>query len=91
MATKPLPADYFSGGVFAAAGPELLRAYTCVGCGLRSVTWAAFRRHRAGCSERVHPRAAGLGPPAALQALAAFVRAEAAEPEEVSRRAGNAP
>ena len=91
MTTKPLPADYFTGGVFAAAGSELLRSYTCVGCGHRSATWAAFRRHRAGCPERAPLRAAGLGPPAALQALAAFVRAEAAEREEVSRRSGHEP
>ena len=49
MATKPLPADYFTTGVFAPAGAELLRAYTCVGCGHRSATWTAFRAHGAAC------------------------------------------
>jgi hypothetical protein len=34
-----VPTDYFPTGVFAAAGPELFRSYTCVGCGQRSATW----------------------------------------------------
>ena len=76
MATKPLPAEYFVGGVFSAAGSELLRSYTCVCCGHRSATWATFRAHRADCAARQQPRAADRSPPAALKALAAAVRAE---------------
>ena len=47
-----VPTDYFTSGAFAAAGPELFRSYTCVGCGLRSATWDGFRHHRAVCSGR---------------------------------------
>ena len=44
---------HFTTGIFAAAGPELFRGYTCVGCGDRSDTWNGFRRHRAVCRDRL--------------------------------------
>ena len=31
------------------AGPLRLRTYTCLGCGHRSASWAAFRDHRRRC------------------------------------------
>ena len=40
----------------AAAGPLRLRSYTCLGCGHRSASWAAFRAHRRRCK--------GFAPPA---------------------------
>src|SRR4051812_6495226 len=54
MATKPLPAG---GEVPAPAAAGLLTAYTCIGCGLRSASWGAFRAHRAVCSGRQYLRA----------------------------------
>ena len=67
---RPLPPGYFARAPFAAAGPELFASYTCLGCGARAATWAAFRAHRRGCLDR--PEAAALvgqlaarpGPPA---------------------------
>jgi hypothetical protein len=48
-----VPDDYFRTGVFANARPgELLGSYTCVECAVRSVTWEAFRAHRAECTGR---------------------------------------
>jgi hypothetical protein len=37
---RPLPPGYFAAAPFAAAGPELLRTHTCLGCGARAATWA---------------------------------------------------
>ena len=34
------------------AGREWLRWYTCVACGARHASWAAFRSHRAACRRR---------------------------------------
>jgi hypothetical protein len=52
-----VPAGYFAAAPFA-AGPELFRTYTCLGCGARAATWAAFRAHHRGC--RALPAAAAL-------------------------------
>jgi hypothetical protein len=65
---RTLPPDYFAAAPFAAAGSDLFRSYTCLGCGARAATWAAFRAHRWGCCAR--PAAAALvgeraAPPAA--------------------------
>jgi hypothetical protein len=35
--------------------PPLLRGYTCLACGHRSATWAAFRAHRRECPKRLRP------------------------------------
>ncbi len=48
-----VPNNYFHTGVFTAAGAELLAGYTCLGCGVRSKTWVAFRVHRSQCSGRI--------------------------------------
>jgi len=40
------------------AGRGLLRSYTCVACGARHASWAAFRAHRAACARR-----GAVGPP----------------------------
>ena len=45
-----LPEDYFSTGYWAAGGPLRLRTLTCLVCGVRLVTWAAFRAHRRRCA-----------------------------------------
>ena len=57
MAETPLPDSNDAAGVFPRPRQELLRSYTCVACGSRHATWASFRAHRAGCSERMR-----LGP-----------------------------
>jgi hypothetical protein len=47
---REVGADYFREGVFRGARPgELFAACSCVQCGHRSTTWAAFRAHRAVC------------------------------------------
>lgn len=48
-----VPDNYFHTGAFAAVGEELLKGYTCLGCGVRSKTWIAFRAHRSECSGRI--------------------------------------
>lgn len=48
-----LPDSYFHTGAFAAVGEELLKGYTCLGCGVRSKTWASFRAHRSECGGRI--------------------------------------
>lgn len=53
--------DHFTTGAFAAAGRELFRTYTCLGCGLRAKTWAAFKAHRRVCPGHQPP---GPPPPA---------------------------
>ena len=45
-----LPEDYFSTGYWAADGSLRLRTLTCLVCGTRVVTWAAFRAHRRRCA-----------------------------------------
>ena len=37
------------------AGREWLQWYTCVACGARHASWAAFRTHRAACRRRDAP------------------------------------
>jgi hypothetical protein len=69
--TPPLPSDYFQTGSFQAEGQELLRSYTCLGCGQRLTTWEAFAAHRRECSGR-------LRSPGALEDSAAFQRPIAA-------------
>jgi hypothetical protein len=57
VAETPLPDSNDAARVFPRPRQELLRSYTCVACGSRHATWASFRAHRAGCSERMR-----LGP-----------------------------
>jgi hypothetical protein len=76
MANRLLPDDYFTIGVFALVGSELLRSYTCLDCGLRSATWPAFRTHRLACLGHQRLGAQVGGRPDALLAL---VRAEAGD------------
>ena len=45
-----LPEDYFSTGHWAARGPLRLRTLTCLVCGTRLASWAAFRAHRRQCA-----------------------------------------
>jgi hypothetical protein len=43
-----LPDDHFTTGVFAHPHPgELFNRFTCNECGGHSITWEAFKRHRA--------------------------------------------
>ena len=67
---RPLPPDYFARAPFAGAGPELFASYTCLGCGARAATWAAFRAHRQACPARPEAleAAARVGQRAALLA-----------------------
>ncbi|HEX2514838.1 MAG TPA: hypothetical protein VH257_09060 [Chloroflexota bacterium] len=53
--SQPSSAAEASGG----EQPPLLRGYTCLACGHRSATWAAFRAHRRECPNR--PRPPGKG------------------------------
>jgi hypothetical protein len=53
--TSPLPSDYFRTGSFEAEGRELLKSYTCLGCGQRLATWEHFAAHRRDCSGRLRP------------------------------------
>jgi hypothetical protein len=59
MPAPPSPERYpptpAVGGAPATRG--LLRSYTCLACGARHASWAAFRAHRAGCRV-TGPRAA---------------------------------
>jgi hypothetical protein len=48
MPAPPSPERYpVAGAAPARRGP--LRSYTCLTCGARLASWAAFRAHRAGC------------------------------------------
>ena len=98
-----LPPGYFAQAPFAGAGPELFRAYTCLGCGTRAATWAAFRAHRRTCPRRLEAPGAPVSPAlpagaaapdpfreapaAALRRLEAWRRAL----ERAAGRAGDAP
>jgi hypothetical protein len=59
---KPLPAGYFSSGVWAATGPLRLRRHTCVVCGHRSSAWVTFQAHRRVCAAVLAVRAELAGP-----------------------------
>jgi hypothetical protein len=101
-----LPPGYFARAPFAAAGPELFRTHTCLGCGARAATWAAFRAHRRTCTGRLEavgepvspgrarPRAALPAATAArdpfLEALAAAQRRLEAWRRALERAAGPA-
>lgn len=56
-----LPEDYFSTGYWAADGPLRLRTLTCLVCGARLVTWAAFRAHRRRCAGGARAETAEAG------------------------------
>jgi hypothetical protein len=75
-----LPPGYFAQAPFAGAGPELFASYTCLDCGARAATWAAFRAHRRTCTHRLEASGAPVSP--ALPAVAAapdpFLEAPAA-------------
>jgi hypothetical protein len=58
----------------AAAGPLRLRSYTCLGCGHRSASWAAFRAHRRRCK--------GFAPPAPSEPPEHIEPIEPPEPPE---------
>ena len=55
---RTVAVDHFTSGIWVATGPLRLRTLTCVECGHRATTWAAFRAHRPGCTGR-----RGAGPP----------------------------
>jgi hypothetical protein len=52
MPAPPVPEPDRPTGAPAPAGREWLRWYTCVTCGVRHASWAAFRAHRAVCRRR---------------------------------------
>jgi hypothetical protein len=77
MPAPPSPDRYLAAGA-APARRELFRSYTCLACGARHASWAAFRAHRAACGA-IGPRAAPGG------------AAGAEAPQEVVRPAAGAP
>jgi hypothetical protein len=60
MPAPPLPERSPGARAAAPAGRGLLRSYTCLACGARHASWAAFRAHRAACAGR---GAVGADPP----------------------------
>lgn len=81
---RPVPADHFRTGVWAAAGPLRLRHHTCTQCGHRSATWVAFQAHRAVCTGELGrtarwPTAGAWAGPDELLELLAAARAEELE------------
>ena len=49
-----VPDDYFKKAPFSSEkGAFAFLSYTCVECGQRSVTWEAFKEHRAGCGGKM--------------------------------------
>jgi hypothetical protein len=70
---RTVSGGYFREGAFAGARPgELFAGLTCVECGRRTTTWAAFRAHRRECPGDQR------GPGAAVAGAGAGPRAEAA-------------
>jgi hypothetical protein len=54
---RTVSAGYFREGAFASARPgELFASYSCLECGHRAKTWAAFRLHRADCAHQLVAR-----------------------------------